>query len=371
MERNEYRGARPVRLPGRSRRVLALALIGIAAAPALMAQQAVDLGQVSLSKWGIGSANYSGITPIGNDGYAVVSDKEPADGFFVFRIAQNAGTGEVTGVYLDGFYGNPKPAVDARGISVRDCEGIAYFPPRGTVFISGEGDQEIKEYDLDGQPTGRALNVPAIYAVPNIVPNYGFEALSYCEKTHRFWTTTESTLKRDGAAAGPAHPGIQNLLRLQCFDDNLQPVAQYAYRMDWGKTEDFGKIYVYGVPEVLALPDGRLLVLEREADVSNGYMSSQVICKLCDVNPSDGWHIDFSSELRLLDPNRFLTKRLVATFTTKLTPFNYSFANYEGMCLGATLNDGRRTVLLISDSQDGFGKGPVHLKDFIRVLVLP
>ena len=77
------------------------------------AQQAVDLGQVSLSKWKIGTGNYSGIAPMGDGRYAVVSDKEPADGFFVFRIDQNATTGQVASVYLEGFYGNSRPQTDA------------------------------------------------------------------------------------------------------------------------------------------------------------------------------------------------------------------------------------------------------------------
>ena len=37
------------------------------------------------------------------------------------------------------------------------------------------------------------------------------------------------------------HPGKQNLLRLQSFRDDLLPIAQYAYRMDRGKADDFGK----------------------------------------------------------------------------------------------------------------------------------
>ena len=60
------------------------------------AQSAVELKQQPLSKWNIGSANYSGITRLGENRYALVSDKEPADGFFLFRIDQNAATGEVT-----------------------------------------------------------------------------------------------------------------------------------------------------------------------------------------------------------------------------------------------------------------------------------
>ncbi len=336
----------------------------------LSAQQVSDLGQVSLSRWGIGSAQYSGIAPMGDDKYAVVSDKEPADGFFVFRISQNGRTGKVTNVYLEGFYGNPDAQTDSKGISTRDCEGVAYNPSTQTVFISGEGDQEILEYDLAGKPTGRQLNIPRIFKKDKIVGNYGFEALTYCAATQQFWTTTESTLPADGAAASAKYSDEQNLLRLQSFDHNLQPRAQYAYRMDRGRNDDHGMIYTYGVPSMLALPDGRLLVLEREANVSKGYFSSEVKCKIFEVNPTEGWQIDSSVKLSALDPNHFLTKRLVATFTTRLTPFNYSFANYEGMCLGAKLNDGRQTLLLISDSQGGFGRGPLRLKDFLRVLVL-
>lgn len=348
----------------------------------IAAQRVEDLGQTTLSKWNIGAANYSGITALGNGRYAVVSDKEPADGFFVFRITQDTITGEVTNVQLEGFRGNPSPTVDKNGYSVRDCEGIAYFPAgttfstvtaskTGSVFISGEGDQAILEYDLTGRPTGRRLSIPAIFSLQNIVPNYGFESLTYNATTHRFWTTTESTLPRDGYAASASHPSAQNLLRLVCFDDNLQPVAQYPYRMDYGRAEKFGRIYAYGVSELTALDDGTLLVLEREVNVPKNYYGAEVVCKLFQVKPSEGWQIDSSTELSHLDPNRFLNKQLLTTFTTSLTLFHQNFANYEGMCLGARLLDGRRTLLLINDSQGGYGRDPVHLKDYLRVLILP
>ena len=127
------------------------------------AQQAVDLGQVALSKWRIGTGNYSGITSLGNNRYAVVSDKEITDGFFTFLIDQNATTGAIESVYLESFKGNSSPKVSAAtGISVRDCEGIAYFPPAGTVFIAGEGDQKILEYNgwaANGARTDSAENL--------------------------------------------------------------------------------------------------------------------------------------------------------------------------------------------------------------------
>ena len=334
------------------------------------AQSAMPLKQVGMGRWDIGTGQYSGITHLGENRYAIVSDKEPADGFFIFRIDQDHRTGNITSVYLEGFHGNPRPMVDASGNSIRDCEGIAYFPPSNTLFISGEGDQKILEYAMTGQPTGRRLNVPGIFSLQNIVPNYGFESLSYETTTHRFWTTTESTLPADGPAASAAHPGVANLLRIQSFTDDLQPAAQYAYRMDRGRADDFGKIYVFGVPEITALPDGQLLVLEREANITNGYMGSECRCKLFIVNPKQSPTIDSSVSLAGLDPNHFMVKRLLADFTTTINPVKYNFANYEGMCLGRTLTDGRRTLLMISDSQGGYGKGPVHLKDYIKVIVL-
>ena len=268
------------------------------------AQTALEHKQQSLAKWNIGSAQYSGITALGGNRYALVSDKEPTDGFFVFRIDQSAITGDVTNVYMEGFYGNRSPKVDAMGISTRDCEGIAYVPKTNTVFISGEGDQRILEYDMKGQPTGRELNVPEIFSSKNIVFNYGFEALCYDTLSHTFWTTSESTLPADGPAASPTTPGVQNLLRLQAFNDHLQPTAQYAYRMDIGKKDDFGKTYV------------------------------------------------------------------LADWNTTVQPFRITFANYEGMCLGRTLPDGRQTLILVNDSQGGYRKGPFHLKDYIKVIVL-
>lgn len=341
-----------------------------ALAAGAQAQNAVELKQVSMGRWGIGSAQYSGIAPMGGNRYAVVSDKEPKDGFFIFRIDQHPATGEVTSVYLEAFKGNPSPHVNAAGISLRDCEGVAYVPSTNTVFISGEGDQQILEYSIDGVPTGRKLNVPAIFAAGNIVHNYGFEALTYSDATHRFWTTTESMLPIDGKAAGPLNPKSQNLLRLQAFSENLQPVAQYAYRMDLGRQDDFGETYVYGVPELLAMPDGRLLVLEREANITKGGLSSQCRCKLYEVNPNQGFQIDCSISLPQLDPNKFLVKKLLADWKTVVQPVRLNFANYEAMCLGRTLNDGRRTLLLLSDSQGGYRKGPFHLKDYIKVIIL-
>lgn len=346
---------------------LAMLFALLATAPA---QQAVELKQESLARWDIGSGQYSGITPLADGRYAVVSDKEPADGFFIFHITQDPTTGAITQVVLDSFRSAETATMDAQGISLRDAEGVAYCPQRNTVFVSGEGDQQIREYTLDGKATGQQLAVPAIFAAGKIYPNYGFEALGYSPETRLFWTTTESVLRADGVPSGPLNPGTTNLLRIQAFGTDLQPVAQYAYRTDRPRTEKFGSTFVFGVSAITALPDGSLLVLEREADIKKNYSGSAAYCKIFRVRPQTSWQIDSQTNLEALDPNRFMVKEPVAAFSTRISPVQFNFANYEGMCLGIRMADGRQTVLLINDSQSGLSKGPFHLKDYIKVLIL-
>lgn len=340
-------------------------------ATAAVAQPVVQLKQQKLSRWGIGTANYSGIAPLQGDHYAVVSDKEPQDGFFEFRIVQNPVSGQVEYVALEGFRGNPSPRVDRNGKSIRDCEGIAYNPSLNTIFISGEGDQQILEYKMDGQPTGRGLNIPSEFRLENIRHNYGFESLTYNATTGRFWTTTETTLKSDGDYVHPLHLAATNLLRLQSFGNDLQPVAQYAYRMEPHGLPATGRYYCYGVSDMCALSDGRLIVMERELDVPENYLGAKSVSHLFLVNPVRERTIDSTTPLSQLSDDVFVAKQLLCSVETQISPFAINYANYEGMCLGRKLDDGRQTLLLVNDSQASVGKGPFHLRDFIKVIILP
>lgn len=322
------------------------------------------LRQQKLGKWKIQAGDYSGITWMGGNRYAVVSDKEQVNGFIRFSIDINPRTGKIEQV---------QRADTVCGLQTdrkaRDCEGIAYFPENGTFFISGESDQRILEYDVQGKPTGRELAVPSEFGTDHIVGNYGFEALTYSADTHRFWCTTESQLKSDGEPAGPEHPGMQNLMRLQSFGDDLQPKEQYAYRMDACRATERAGAYAYGISDILALPDGKLLVMEREFYVAKRFVGSWVMHNIYKVDPSTGTPVTFKDKAETLGEEKILKKELVAQFKTKLKLGSADLANYEGMCLGPKLNDGRQTILLINDSQHNFGNRYYHLKDYLRVLI--
>ena len=320
--------------------------------------------QQDMGTWGVPGANYSGIARIGKDDYALVSDKEKIDGFYPFTINIDSITGNVKRIFSNPIIGE---MTDSTKLSVRDQEGIAYDSERQTVFISGEGDQRIIEQTLTGMKTGAELAVPEYFSPTAISPNYGFEALTYSCSDKLFWTTTEQTLKADGSKSdyGNRQPA---LLRLQSFGKDLKPLRQYAYRMDAPEVSEAPRQYAYGVVALTALEDGTLLVLEREFFVAQSFLGSWVKNKLYHIHPKEAKSIDENTKLSSLSEDRFLKKEKVTEFTTKLSLTNRSLANYEGMCLGPRLADGRFTLLLVSDSQNNYGNRLFHLKDFIKVI---
>ena len=164
----------------------------------------------------VAAGNYSGITWLGGNEYAVVCDKSRSDGFFVFHINTDPDTGQISHAYCDEFRSADR--------ANRDQEGICYVPKDSAIWISGEGDNRIREYNLKtGERTGRELDIPD--SLKQSYPNMGFEALTYNAKTGRFWTVSESVLPIDGKPCTPKYK-TKNRLRLLCFDESLKLVAQ-------------------------------------------------------------------------------------------------------------------------------------------------
>ena len=297
----------------------------------------------------IPAGNYSGITYIGENQYAIVSDKSPHDGFYIFRIDIDSITGLVKSVSNEGFFG--------AGLSNRDAEGVAYLPNRNSFLVVGEADNRIVEYDMDGQLTGRSLMLEEGGS------NYGYESLAYDIKSRHIWTCTENVLQRDAAFADSLWKAP--VLRLQCFTDSLTPVAQYAYIMDAPPNKKRAMFYAHGVSELQAWNENTLLVLEREFFVPNKKLGASVICKLYSVKLSDENRI---SPTETFNENIYpLPKSLVCKCTTKLTLFDFSIANYDGMCLGPRLADGRKVIVLMADSQNRKA-GILH--DWFKTIVL-
>lgn len=320
--------------------------------PAAFAQRAKVLRQHDMGRWGILAGNYSGIAPLGNDRYALISDKQPADGWTEISIEFTA-QGDIRSMAFVGHHYAPTSG------RARDAEGIV-ATHEGTVFVSAEDDQRIVELDSLGRATGRELAVPETFGVQNIYGNYGFEALAHNPANGHFWTTTEQPLRSDSEAPTSIDHPVSTQHRLLEFGADLLPVAEYPYRTEVpniakekNTPDNRPATYAYGIPALTVLNDTTLLVLEREVVVRRGYDRSYVNCSIFSIRPGKE------------------DKRLVTTFRTHLRIVGRKdFANYEGMCLGPVLPDGRRTLLLVADSQDRHGNRLFRLKDYIRVIVL-
>ena len=288
-----------------------------------------------LHKYAIPSGDYSGITPLGGDRYAVVSDARQQAGFHVWHLLLDDETGKLLSAHDEGFRGCDFP-ID------RDAEGIAYCPQRGSVFISGEEDQRILEHRLDGSLTGSELAIPSALCRDSIRANRGFEALCYDSLRQVFWTVTESPLPSDA----------EGQLRLTSFGLDLAPRSIIFYTLHPQQVTSPGRDHYHGVVALVAEPEGTLLVLEREARIAPNFSGSRCWCRLFRFSPQSG------------------QQTLLHEWSTRFTPFNTRFANYEGMCFGPTLRDGRRTLLLVSDAQGGYGKAFWHLRDRLKVIIL-
>jgi len=310
----------------------------------LMAQEVTVLKQRKFPKT-VSAGNYSGITWLGGSRYAVANDKSPTAGFYLMTIDIDSITGELLSVREDTFLTNGQPN--------RDEEGICYMPQSQTVFVSGEADQEILEYNLQGRLTGRKLNIPEVFKTAH--SNGGFEALTYQEKTHRFWTTSENTLKADGEKPTIKRK-ISNRLRLQSFGDDLQPKEQYWYVSDSTEIRKTKGNSILGVSGLAALDDGRIVVLEREMYFPKKQIGSYCLVKLYLVNPSQQ------------QPGEVLRKTLLTQFRTKVNLTRRNFANYEGICVGPKLSDGRKLLILICDSQN---QNRGILRDWFKTIILP
>ena len=338
-------------------------ILGLLFSAMLSAQEVTLYKQHNMKRWGIPAGNYSGITHIEGDRYALVSDKQEADGWTEVSIGFLP-SGDIDKVQFVGKHYDAQTTDKAR-----DSEGIVFVPEQG-FFVSAENDQQILSLSEEGKPLDKALSVPTCFSKENIFPNYGFESLAYNRENSIFWTTTEQGLKSDVSAPSSPENPQPTLLRLQSFDANRKPLHQYAYKTDAPQVKHTGRHYAFGVAEILVVNDTTLLVMERELNIPKNYNRAKCYIRIYSVNPERQQSItDTSKPLSELDASAFLSKKLVCTFSTGFSLFGKkNLANYEGMCLGPKQDGSRQCIILVADSQNRAGNAFYHLKDYVKAL---
>ena len=186
----------------------------------------------------------SGLVWAGGDSYFAVSDKRSAVLPVTLRIDP------ATGAIGSGEFGAPIPVPTKR----MDFEGVAYVAASRRFYVSTETPPGVMSFRT-GEKEARALPLPPIFSSAR--RGLGLESLTWSDDAQRFWTANEEALANDGPVSGPDAGTVVRLLQL---DADFRPRAQYAWR-----TEPASMRYGSGcgVADLLLLPDGTLLVLER------------------------------------------------------------------------------------------------------------
>lgn len=217
-----------------------------------------------------------------------------------------------------------------------DGEGLA-LTPQGTFLVSSEKEPFLREVARTGR-TLRLLPVPSRFTA-GVRRNSGFEALGLSADGRTLWTANETALEQDApdqeAAFYGRHP--VRLLRYERRGGSYEPAGELAYVVD--PIERRGtKFKVRGLVDLLPLPEGGLLSLEREYVEGFG---NEVQLFLVDT----GGATDVSGVESLAaggwTPVR---KTLLYDFGSAFEP-----DNLEGMTFGPELPDGDRTLIVISD----------------------
>lgn len=290
----------------------------------------LEISDTSITKYfPSGTYGLSGIAWLGDDSYAIVDDAQVGFGFHeVVVVVENGG---INLRYVS--YKNQGSATDQ--------EGIAFDSQNQRIWISQESNNTISEMQRDGSVTARTIDAKRVYGT--LKSNYGLEGLTFSGNTNLLWSINERP--SNGA----------DYLRLQAWNTaTLEPVGYWKYYLDEPQVSVIGDNYAHGVSALAALPDGRILTLEREGNaynqlslITNPLLAERCVChhKIYMVGPQN-----------IIEKDK-VEKKLVTEFTTKLLPEG-KWANYEGMCLGKD-----NKLFLISDSQKHTG----GLEDYIRV----
>ena len=213
----------------------------------------------------------------------------------------------------------------------------------------------ICEFDRDGH-FRREIVLPERFR--DARHNKSLESLTMTPSGRYLFTTTEVALPCDGDFATPAAGTRVRLVRI---DRQTGDIAEHAYATDPAPyaTGD------WGVADLAALSDTELLVLERgwapSAATPRGFIASgSTRRRRCSGVDALSAATPALTKRLFIDVNHIVTHGLPEPKQPQPTSL---MDNYEGLALGPRLEDGRSTVIVISDDN-------AHANQVARILVL-
>lgn len=239
-----------------------------------------------------------------------------------------------------------------------DYEAIAYSnASRGSVWLADEGAPRLDEFDLATGERLRSLAAPAVFA--HLRGGFGWESLARRVGGAELWTANEQALSVDGGISSPTAGTTVRLLRYVAAGDGYEPAEQYAYPVDpWHAGDSpLTSAERSGLVELVQLPDGTLLALERSLAI--GDLTSP---------PYENrlYQLDFTAATNVAA----LSALSGATYTPVAKHLVWSGAaagaggmNMEGLAVGPRLANGHLTLLGIVD--DGGSSDPLSMNTLV------
>ena len=296
----------------------------------------------------------SGITYAGGDTYYVVADNATASsdcpievGLYKVTMSFSADGKTISSVSCGSRVELPMTT---------DLEAVAYDPASGNVWAADEQQKTIREYDPATGAVVSTLDVPPV--LKQIQGNYGFESLTISGDGLTMWTANEESLSVDGPRSSFYVSATNRLVKFtrKTVHDDWVLTAMYPYVTDkWTQMYSYGSAGRRGISDLCALPDGSLLVLERELSTSTD-----------GTGFSAGWNVNLYYTIYRITPQAMVMATDVKDVAglkgggwtaiekgNPVTVVDAVWKNYEGLCFGKRLSDSSCELVMLTDAGDG------------------
>jgi hypothetical protein len=221
-----------------------------------------------------------------------------------------------------------------------DMEGITPAT-EATFFISEEGGPTVREFMWATGAQVRTLTPPPVFTQRR--GNRGFESLTRDDAS--LWTANEEALVPDGPASTPSAGTVVRVLRVSAETGNA--LGQWAYIVDamHGPTIPVGSPGQSGLSDLVSLPGGRLIALERSLALASPLLETRI------------YEVDLSAAT---DVSGF-PALAGATYTpaAKARLWTGDVGNMEGLALGPQLTGGSQLLVGVVDNGDGLSANQV------------
>ncbi|MGZ3938521.1 MAG: esterase-like activity of phytase family protein [Flavisolibacter sp.] len=238
-----------------------------------------------------------------------------------------------------------------------DPEAIRYNPKTNQLVWSSEGERIVrKNISVLEDPSVRIISTDGNYIDSFVLPpnmhmqavekgprqNGVFEGISFSDNYRKLFVSVEEPLYEDGPRAGLYDSSAW--IRIIEFDvKSKKPLGEYAYKIDpvAYPPNPPGAFKINGVPDILAINNHQLLVIERS--FSTGRLPCTIKVYLAELNGAS----DVMYAVSLKNGTfKSVEKRLILN----MDDLGIFTDNIEGVTVGPKLSNGHSTLIFVSDN---------------------